>query len=258
MNYTNHFNFKKPVSDELYWVDDFNDNADSIDGELSLRPTNEQVAVMLEQLIETGEITDLTIGAVSTLTELNKKLGFRVWLGTTAEFNALQASDLLEANVLYIRTDDTSAQDIRSAIAALQTAAADSGWQTLAIESPVIGAQEGDGYWAPESGGKTPRYRKIGNHVYIQGNMMADMEIMTLDWVNTGSPLVEGIAATLPASCRPSQFFYKLVPVQGARYAAILVAANGEISVAYVKDAAGNNVTEGQYWIMLDCDFLTD
>lgn len=215
--------------------------------------TKEEVITAIQQIIETGEVHDLDTGFVTTLKEIAHGLGFRVWLGTTAEFNALQAGGLLEANVLYIRTDDTSAQDIRSAIAALQSAvaalqttAADSGWKTLEITEAYM-----QGFTPPTSGSKMPRYRKIGNHVYIQGFVMADMPTIALPDVN--SPF-----AQLPNGYTPSQFFYLHAPGQGAREAGVLISQNGNISMAYFKDSTGANVTDGTYWFQIDCDFLTD
>lgn len=214
--------------------------------------TKEEVITAIQQIIETGEVHDLDTGFVTTLKEIAHGLGFRVWLGTTAEFNALQASDLLEANVLYIRTDDTSAQDIRSAIAALQsavaalqTAAADSGWQTLTISSTQ------GGFSAPTSGNKIPSYRKIGNHVYIQGFVMVNMG-------EAGPPDVNSPFAQLPSEFVPSHFFYLHAPGQGAREAGVLVDQAGCLSMAYFKDCTGANVTSGEYWFQIDCDFLTD
>ena len=237
MDYTNKFHLKKPETDELYWVNDFNDNADSMDRELSTRPTFEQVAVMLEQLVESGEISDVTIGAVETLTEINQKLGFRVWLGTTAEYNTLAAAGLLEPNVLYIRTDDTSAEEIRAAIAALQAAASDTGWQPLPIS--------GTGFTA---GSMAPQYRRIGSRVYLRGQIVVDMDAVAD---------VTTVFATLPEGFRPSAAKYQLLAGEGDRMARLYVRTGGGINIIYFKEYAGATVT-GSHWLQLDCEFLTD
>lgn len=84
--------------------------------------TIEQISTMLYQIIESGVISDVTVGSITTLNEINHGVGFRIWLGTTEEYN-----NILEPlpNVLYIKTDDTSAEDVLAAIAALQQAAAE-------------------------------------------------------------------------------------------------------------------------------------
>ncbi|MBR1763812.1 MAG: hypothetical protein IJ746_00275, partial [Ruminococcus sp.] len=105
------------------------------------------VLAAVAEAAETGTLGDIDTGFVTTLKEINSGLAFRVWLGTTAQYNTLAAADLLEPNVLYIKTDDTSASDIRemlenhfmlimanaNEINNLLTATADSTWQPLTI-----------------------------------------------------------------------------------------------------------------------------
>lgn len=71
--------------------------------------TKEQIMAAIEQAVETGEIKDVDSGFVTTIKEINHQRGLRFWVGTTAEFNALPAK---QNNVLYIKSDDTSEQDI--------------------------------------------------------------------------------------------------------------------------------------------------
>lgn len=71
--------------------------------------TKEQILTAIMQAVETGEIHDIDSGFVRTIKEINHQKGLRFWVGTTAEFNALPEK---ENNVLYIKTDDTSEQDI--------------------------------------------------------------------------------------------------------------------------------------------------
>lgn len=67
--------------------------------------TREQVITAIDQIISTGEVQDLDTGFVTTLKEINNGVGFRVWLGTNAEYSALTDK---ESNVLYVRSDDNS------------------------------------------------------------------------------------------------------------------------------------------------------
>lgn len=79
--------------------------------------TKEQILDIISQTIENGVVHDVDWGAVSTLKEINKGTALQFWIGTTAEYNALVEK---KNNILYIKTDDTSAAEINAAIAALQ------------------------------------------------------------------------------------------------------------------------------------------
>lgn len=60
------------------------------------------------------------IGAfITSIKEQNNDAALTFWVGTTAQYNALETKP---ANCLFILTDDTSAADIATAITALQTA----------------------------------------------------------------------------------------------------------------------------------------
>lgn len=79
--------------------------------------TKEQIYAAIVEAVEGGTIGDIDTGFVTIIKEINKNIGLQFWVGTTAEFNALtEKAD----NVLYIKTDDTSAADINAAIAAIQ------------------------------------------------------------------------------------------------------------------------------------------
>lgn len=71
--------------------------------------TKEQIYSVLEQAISKGQIVDVDSGFITTIKELNHNIGLRFWVGTTAEYNALAEK---EDNVLYIKTDDTSVNDL--------------------------------------------------------------------------------------------------------------------------------------------------
>jgi hypothetical protein len=233
--------------------------------------TKEEVLAAIVQAVEGGTVGDIDTGFVTIIKEQNKGQGLMFWVGTTAEYEALTTKP---NNVLYIKTDDTSAADINNAIAAVQSSlgdlnnaiaaaqsslgdlnnrvgnmenlfANDSGWQTLTISSTQ------GGFSAPTSGNKIPSYRKIGNHVYIQGFVIVNMG-------EAGPPDVNSPFAQLPSEFVPSHFFYLHAPGQGAREAGVLVDQSGYLSMAYFKDSTGANVTSGEYWFQIDCDFLTD
>lgn len=81
--------------------------------------TREQILAAITQAVEGGTVSDIDTGFVTKLKEINKGLQLRFWVGTTAEYNALVEAELTESNVLYIKTDDTSPQNISDALTAL-------------------------------------------------------------------------------------------------------------------------------------------
>lgn len=88
--------------------------------------TKEQILTAIEQAVSHGEIRDVDTGFITTVKEINKYRGLRFWVGTTAEFNAIPAENR-EKNVLYIKTDDTTVQDMQAAIDEISTAIHDIG-----------------------------------------------------------------------------------------------------------------------------------
>lgn len=75
--------------------------------------TKEQVLAAIVQAVEGGTVGNIDTGFVTTIKEQNKGQGLMFWVGTSAEYNALTTKP---DNVLYIKTDDTSAADINAAI----------------------------------------------------------------------------------------------------------------------------------------------
>ena len=164
MNYTENLHLLKPETTELFDVQHANSNAELIDTAVAAKASLEQVAAMLEQIIETGEITEVDVGVMTTIKEINHGTGLRIWIGTTAELNALPSK---ASNVLYLRTDgddlteleeelgdlEADVADIAADVTDLQTATADSDWQTI---SPYSG-------WTG-----TIKIRKIGSMVQLK------------------------------------------------------------------------------------------
>lgn len=75
--------------------------------------TKEEIFAAITNAIQSGTIGDIDTGFITRLKEINHGERLRFWVGTSAEFNALAEQ---EENVLYIKTDDTSAQDISNAL----------------------------------------------------------------------------------------------------------------------------------------------
>ena len=69
--------------------------------------TKEQIYELIAEM--TGEtVQDIDQAFITKLKEINKGNSIRLWVGTTAEYNALTAK---EEDVLYVCTDDTFVQD---------------------------------------------------------------------------------------------------------------------------------------------------
>lgn len=81
--------------------------------------TKEQILAAIAQAVESGTISDIDTGFITKIKEINQGLQLRFWLGTSAEYNALVEAELTESNVLYIKTDDTSAANVSNALASL-------------------------------------------------------------------------------------------------------------------------------------------
>lgn len=77
--------------------------------------TKEQILAAITQAVEDGTVSDIDAGFITKIKEINKGYQLRFWVGTSAEYNAIETS---ENNVLYIKTDDTSAADISAQLTA--------------------------------------------------------------------------------------------------------------------------------------------
>lgn len=79
--------------------------------------TREQILAAIVQAIEGGTIGDVDTGFITRIKEMNAGQQLRFWVGTSAEYNQLVENEQTESNVLYIKTDDTSPENISNAIA---------------------------------------------------------------------------------------------------------------------------------------------
>lgn len=78
--------------------------------------TKEQILAAITQAVEDGTVGDIDTGFITKIKEINKGYQLRFWVGTSAEYNAIETP---ETNVLYIKTDDTSAADISAQFVAI-------------------------------------------------------------------------------------------------------------------------------------------
>lgn len=81
--------------------------------------TKEQIYTAIDSYLKTGKPpTDIDDGFITTLKEINEGEGIKLWIGTMAEYEALETK---QDNVLYLFSDDPTVEDIEAAITTLQT-----------------------------------------------------------------------------------------------------------------------------------------
>ena len=79
--------------------------------------TKEQIYAAIVQAVENGEIRNIDTGFVTRIKEQNGGRQVTLWVGTQAQYNAIEAR---EENCLYIITDDTAFEDLRDALQQLR------------------------------------------------------------------------------------------------------------------------------------------
>ena len=75
--------------------------------------TKEQILTAITQAISTHQISDVDTGFVTTLKEANQNKPMSFWIGTTAEYNAIE--EKLD-DCVYLLTDDTELEDLEALI----------------------------------------------------------------------------------------------------------------------------------------------
>ena len=73
--------------------------------------TKEQIITAIYNAVKTGQIADIDEPFITAVKEVNKNNILNFWVGTTAEFNALDAGYRKSPEVFFIKTDDTTLAD---------------------------------------------------------------------------------------------------------------------------------------------------
>ena len=76
--------------------------------------TKEQILAAITQAVETGKIHDVDTGFVTKVKETNGGKAVTFWVGTQAQYNAIENKEL---NCMYIITDDTKFEDLEKSVA---------------------------------------------------------------------------------------------------------------------------------------------
>ena len=84
--------------------------------------TKEQIIAAIIQAVNEGTIKNIDAGFISNIKELNKQNTFSFWIGTQAEFLALNEK---RNDLIYLFTDDPFVNDVNEEIAQLQSSVDD-------------------------------------------------------------------------------------------------------------------------------------
>lgn len=79
--------------------------------------TKEQILAAITQAVENGEIKDVDTGFVTKIQEQNTRSGLSFWIGTQAEYNAIENP---VQDCFYIITDDATADDLKAVVVDMQ------------------------------------------------------------------------------------------------------------------------------------------
>ena len=79
--------------------------------------TKEQILAAIAQAVETGSVGDCDTGFITKVKETNAGGYVTFWVGTRAQYNALQDKAV---NCIYIMTDDTTDEDMRAFVEEMQ------------------------------------------------------------------------------------------------------------------------------------------
>lgn len=157
-----------------------------------------------------------------------------------ALLNALDAAQEVRSTPQTIDMGGTGAVTATDALVNLgaQPKIADTGWVELALLDGIVSASCG--------GRSTPCYRKIGNHVFIEGGV-------------TITPSGETFAfATLPDGYRPSSVIHVLQSVSGKRIARINVDTAGNMKLEWVVNLSDGSNSTTKTWMSVKMDYFVD
>lgn len=258
--------------------------------------TKQEIITAIVNAIQGGTVGNVDTGFVTTIKEQNKGIGLMFWVGTTAEFEALEERPL---NTLYIKIDDTSVADINAAIAALQAAIANCAPTNHRSSAKTYGTGTLTEYGHvklttnyTQMPPATPDFgvaldESVGFALYtLINDATADSGWQSLTITGTGfsagnvapqyrkigkrvflrgqisidtaaaSPITT-IFTTLPEGYRPSVEKYQLLAGEGDRMARLYIRPGGGVNINYFKEYDGTPVS-GTHWVQIDTEFMTN
>lgn len=151
--------------------------------------TKEQVITAIENMESTGSPGDIDAGFISKILDLNKKGKLRFWVGTQAEFRALEST---EENVLYLLSDDPTIDDLGAKIDEVEenvdalSSSTASQIETINRRLDDLGFKEGVAGFVGEASPTVNSLTKQGRVV-----------LLNLEWTGTAT------GVTIPEGFRP-------------------------------------------------------
>ena len=113
--------------------------------------TKEQILAAIAQAATTGLVYDPDAAVVSKVKESNTGGSVTFWVGTQAQYNALEN---VEPNCMYIITDDTSKADMEAAVKKAADDAGTAAAQAAEAKSAAAAAAKAASEALPKAGGE--------------------------------------------------------------------------------------------------------
>lgn len=144
--------------------------------------TKEQILTAIEQAVSSGTITDVDTGFVTKIKEQNEQSPLKFWVGTQAEYNALNPKP---TETLFLISDDDELETLESLVVACQNAIDDIDDnlapllknEYVAIDtSPVVSS---DVVYI--------NARRIGNAVILTGRIIVQPTTVTIKIADTNN-----------------------------------------------------------------------
>lgn len=201
----------------------------------------------LEQVPSNNDLgTASNFGLCKTINDFNEPSGDQSGraLAASAGYVLAQTLNTVQqqgtTNTERIGALETTVTAHTGQLNALNTKTQDTGWLTLPLASGISAAATGAG---------TPRYRRIGTHVYIRGSV-------TFTVPASGSTTL----ATLPADVYyPSAAKYDLMACDNNRMAQNHINTSGQVICDYIVNVNDGSRFSGVIeWADITMDFFTD
>lgn len=199
-------------------------------------------------IVLTSEEKDLRIVGIHLT--ISSSFSYDEALESTNEFTALQSA------LLTVSQYDNKINKVQANIDAVST-------RVQPIEYGGTGYNNADGAWTALSQDigwinmelttlwtsamdSLPKYRKIGNVVYINGIVKS---LQDIDLEQSANRLI----ANLPEAFRPNDRIYLLAPCSGKRFVRYIIWPSGDITLEWISD---NTKFTAEYWLQMHTSFV--
>ena len=122
--------------------------------------TKEQILTAIEQAANDGTISDVDTGFITKIKEQNKQTALTFWVGTSAEYNAISEK---ADDCFYILTDDTTGEDIKTAIKEIRAEVEALAKKTPPCAQIIVTTQGGTVKCTDANGNRIMHFSSAGN-----------------------------------------------------------------------------------------------